>query len=146
MVQALLSRPAALVVLGVLALLVLAREAGLVTLPVPENRRLVPEDVQHKGRVLGPLQFGFEMGTGMRTYSPSAVPHLVLIASVLVVPFTGVIAMAVGWGLARWIMAAASIVHDDDGEWSLLWQRYARLLAVATTAGAITALALGLLS
>ena len=48
----------------------------------------MPEDVQHL-REWGALQFGFEMGTGMRTYSPSALPHLALAAVVLVAAVPG---------------------------------------------------------
>jgi len=71
--QALVPAPVRWAVFGVIALPVLLREAGVLTFAVPQNARLVPEDVQHL-REWGALQFGFEMGTGMRTYSPSALP------------------------------------------------------------------------
>ncbi|MDX3104766.1 hypothetical protein [Nonomuraea angiospora] len=143
-VQSLLPPAVRLVPLGLVALAVLLREAGVITLPVPENKRLVPEHVLHRGRVFGGVQFGFEMGTGMRTYSPSALPHLVLLAVLLAVPFSGALAAAAGFAAARWIMAAASIAHSDDGSWSALWSDNRRLLAVATAVAAIASLAAGL--
>lgn len=143
-VQGLIPEPVRLGLLGCAAIAVLLREVGLIRLPVPENKRLVPEHVLEKGRVLGPIQFGFEMGTGMRTYSPSAVPHLVLLALLLAVPLQGAMLAAAGWALARWIMAAASIAHSDEGEWTTLWKNHSRLLAVATALAAVAALVVGL--
>lgn len=139
--QALLPVTGRLGAVAVVGIAVLLREAGLIRLPVPENRRLVPEHVQTKGRIFGPIQFGFEMGTGMRTYSPSALPHLVLVAIVLVLPLAGAMAAGLGFAAARWIMAAASIWHSDDGAWTRIWLRNARLLAIALAGGTAAALA-----
>jgi hypothetical protein len=144
LVQALVPEQVRLGLLGGLALAVLLREAGLISLPVPENRRLVPEVVLQRGRMLGPIQFGFEMGTGMRTYSPSALPHLVLLAIVLAIPLPGAMLAAVGFAAARWIMAAASIGHSDAGEWSASWQAHKRFFAVSTTLAVLVSLAAGL--
>jgi hypothetical protein len=142
-VQSLLPPVVRLALLGLVAGAVLLRETGLIKLPVPENKRLVPEHVLQRGRVFGGIQFGFEMGTGMRTYSPSSLPHLVLVAIVLVVPFSGALAAAGGFAAARWIMAAASIAHSDDGSWSELWSSNRRVLAIATTLATIGSLAAG---
>ncbi|MEU5670074.1 hypothetical protein AB0B48_31390 [Micromonospora sp. NPDC049089] len=119
------------ILLGAIAAVILAREFGLVSFRIPENRRLVPESVTSRGPEVGGFQFGFEMGTGMRTYSPSALPHLLLIAILLVVPFIGALCLAFGFAVGRWIMAAGSVGYDEDGTWSLLWARYARLLVAA---------------
>jgi hypothetical protein len=144
LVQALVPEQVRLGLLGGLAIAVLLREAGLISLPVPENRRLVPEHVLHRGRTLGPVQFGFEMGTGMRTYSPSALPHLVLLAIVLAIPLSGAMLAAVGFAAARWIMAAASIGHSEAGEWTDAWKAHQRLLAVGTALAVLGALVVGL--
>jgi hypothetical protein len=144
LVQALLPLTVRLVVFGLLVLAVLLREAGLVVLPVPENKRLVPENVQHRGRVVGPIQFGFEMGTGMRTYSPSALPHLVLLGVLLVLPFSGALAAGIGFAAARWIMPAASIGYGGEGGWEDEWLANRRLLAMVTALATATALATGI--
>ncbi|WP_188187683.1 hypothetical protein [Nonomuraea sp. SYSU D8015] len=145
-VQALVPAPVRLGLLALLAAVVVLREFGLISVPMPENARLVPEHVVHKGRLAGGIQFGFEMGTGMRTYSPSAQPHLVLLAMLLALPWYGALAAATGFAFARWAMAAASIAHSDDGGWSDLWHANARVLAAATAVGTVTALTSGLLS
>jgi hypothetical protein len=120
--QLLLPAPVRWVLFGLPAVAVLARECGLVRFRVPENARLVPEDVQHL-RHWGALQFGFEMGTGMRTYSPSALPHLVLAAIVLVVPFGPAFAVAAGFASGRLAMPLLSNAWSDDGSWTELWSR-----------------------
>ncbi|MBY8871119.1 hypothetical protein K7640_04575 [Micromonospora sp. PLK6-60] len=93
----------------------------------------MPESVTYRGAELGAFQFGFEMGTGMRTYSPSALPHLVLAGLVLVVPFGGALLAAAGFALGRWVMAAASVHYDEDGYWSEVWDAHRRLLAGTLT-------------
>ena len=144
LIQALLPLPVRLLLFAALAGAVVLREAGLIRLPVPENKRLVPEDVQHRGKVVGPIQFGFEMGTNMRTYSPSALPHLVLLGVLLVVPFTGALAAGAGFAVARWLMPMASIGYGADGGWEDGWRTYRRQLAVATAVATVTAVATGI--
>ena len=118
--QALVPLPVRAALFGVGALVVLGREIGLWRFRVPENARLVPEDVQHHHH-WGALQFGFEMGTGMRTYSPSALPHLVLAAVVLVVPLPAAFAVAAGFAVGRWTMPVLSNAWSDDGGWTEVW-------------------------
>jgi hypothetical protein len=115
----------------IVVLAVFARELGVASFPIPENKRLVPESVTYRGAEAGGFQFGFEMGTGMRTYSPSALPHLVLAGIFLVVPFGGALLAAAGFALGRWAMAAASVGYDEDGSWSDVWAAHRRLLAMA---------------
>lgn len=142
--QLLVPAPVRWALFGLLALPVLARECGLVSFPVWQNARLVPEDVQHL-RQWGALQFGFEMGTGMRTYSPSALPHLALAAVVLVVPFGPALAVAAGFAAGRLAMPVLSNAWSDDGGWTEVWERAEPLvrpvLALAAV-GSATALAL----
>lgn len=139
-VQGLVPLPVRLTLLGLLAAAVLLREFGLVDFRVPENARLVPEHVLQRGPMLGGVQFGFEMGTGMRTYSPSSAPHLVLAAIVLALPWDGALVAGVGFAFARWLMAAASLGHSEDGGWSDTWLLHSRLLAAATALGAVGSL------
>lgn len=141
--QALVPAPVRGVMFGLIALAVVLRELGLVRFPVPQNARLVPEDVQHL-RQWGALQFGFEMGTGMRTYSPSALPHLVLIAVVLVVPFPAAFAVAAGFALGRLAMPLLSNSWSGDGDWTRVWGRSERVvrpvLALTATAALLVAM------
>jgi hypothetical protein len=142
--QVLLPAPVRGTLFGVAALAVLARECGLVRFPVPENARLVPERVQHL-RQWGALQFGFEMGTGMRTYSPSALPHLALLAVVLVVPFGPAFAVAAGFAAGRLAMPLLSNAWSDDGDWTAVWSRsepVVRPVLALATSGSLAALML----
>ncbi|MBW0106905.1 hypothetical protein [Pseudonocardia sp. KRD291] len=126
------------------ALAVLGREAGLWRFRVPENRRLVPERVQHL-REWGALQFGFEMGTGVRTYSPSALPHLCVAAVVLVLPFPGAFVLAAGFAAGRLAMPLLSNAYSDDGSWTEVWSRVellVRPLLAVTTVAALAVAAL----
>jgi hypothetical protein len=114
--QALIPAAVRAALIGVAALLVLGRELGLWRFAVPENARLVPEEVQHRAH-WGALQFGFEM----RTYSPSALPHLALAAVVLVVPLPVAPAVAVGFAVGRLAMPVLSNAWSDDGAWTEIW-------------------------
>lgn len=142
--QALVPAPVLRTLFGALALAVLGREAGLWRFRVPENRRLVPERVQHL-REWGALQFGFEMGTGTRTYSPSALPHLCVAATVLVLPFPGAFALAAGFAAGRLVMPVLSNAWSDDGDWTRVWARVepvVRPLLAVTTFAALAVAAL----
>ncbi|TWF74362.1 hypothetical protein FHX44_11242 [Pseudonocardia hierapolitana] len=137
--QALLPAPVRYALFGLVVVPVLLREVGLVRFPVPQNARLVPEDVQHLRR-WGALQFGFEMGTGMRTYSPSALPHLVLAAVLVVVPLPAAFALAAGFALGRLAMPLMAGAWSDDGSWTLVWARaehVVRPLLALTCAGSL---------
>ena len=138
--QALVPEPVRAAVFCLAALVVLGRELGVWRFPIPENARLVPEDVQHRGH-WGALQFGFEMGTGMRTYSPSALPHLALVAVVLVVPLPLAFAVAAGFAAGRWVMPVVSNAWSDDGGWSAVWssaEPVVRPVLAIACAGALT--------
>jgi hypothetical protein len=143
--QALLPAPVRYALFALVVVPVLLREIGVVRFAVPENARLVPEDVQHLRR-WGALQFGFEMGTGMRTYSPSALPHLVLAAVLLVVPLPAAFALAAGFALGRLAMPVLSNGWSDDGSWTQVWagaERVVRPLLALTCIGALTVAILG---
>lgn len=83
------------------------RLAGRVQLP--EARRQIPLEVFSGGLVRGAWRFGFEMGTGMRTYVPSWAPYVLVLALVLARPTLGqALLVALGFGLGR---AVPLLVH-----------------------------------
>ncbi|MCP2335829.1 hypothetical protein [Actinomadura rupiterrae] len=58
------------------AALAAARDIGLLKIPLPQNSRQIPQEVlMHRLRT-GTLQFGFEMGTGVRTYVSASSPYV----------------------------------------------------------------------
>jgi hypothetical protein len=143
--QALVPAPVRAVLAAVIGFVVLGRELGMWRFRVPENARLVPEEVQHRGQ-WGALQFGFEMGTGVRTYSPSALPHLVLAAVVLVVPLPAAFAAAAGFAAGRWAMPVLSNAWSDDGRWTELWSAAEPVVRPVLACACVGALAVATLT
>lgn len=76
------------------------RLAGVVTLP--EVRRQIPAEVFGGRLAKGAYRFGFELGTGMRTYAPSAAPYVLLLAVILSRPsLLGALLIGLAFGFAR---------------------------------------------
>ncbi len=108
-------------------------------LPLPQNARAVPQEIITSGTVSGPLQFGFEMGTGVRTFMPSGVPHIAAIGLLLTgSPLIGLVA-GVGFGLGRVAMTVTRGASPDPRGWDAHLFRTRRVLSSIT---ALTALAL----
>lgn len=82
--------------------------AGVISLP--EARRQIPSQVFTNGILRGAYQFGFEMGTGVRTYVPSIAPYILLLAVFLARPTLAVaITAGIGFGLGRAIPMMAQL-------------------------------------
>jgi hypothetical protein len=60
-------------------------ERGLFSgrISLPQAKRQIPAEVFGRGLVRGAFRFGFELGTGVRTYMTSPVPYLLLLAILL---------------------------------------------------------------
>ncbi len=117
-----------LTLMGVWFLVMAARELGFVHFAMPQNARLVPESVFRHGPVLGPWEFGWEMGTGVRTYVTSSLPYLLVpMIALFSTPLTAV-AAGVGFGLGRTLMTLMNVSYDDDGGWDDAWVRNQRTL------------------
>ncbi len=133
-------------VLGLVAVVVLGAEVCGRGLRLPQNARAVPVTVIHQGPVAGPLQFGFEMGTGLRTYMTSGAPHVLLVALVLLSgPLGGVVA-GLGFGLGRAMMTAARGAADTPREWDRTFSRQRRpvgLMCAAAVMLLVVSVALG---
>jgi hypothetical protein len=99
-------------VVALAAVPVLAAELGLLRLRLPQNARQVPQFVTGVP-FWGPLQFGAEMGTGMRTYSPSGLPHLVALALLLLGSWPTGLAAGVGFATGRALMTLGFLAAPD---------------------------------
>ncbi|MGI5163933.1 hypothetical protein ACQEU3_06210 [Spirillospora sp. CA-253888] len=71
----------ALIVL--VAALGVARELGWLAIPLPQNARQIPQEVLQFRLRRGSLQFGFEMGTGVRTYVSASSPYVLALGLLL---------------------------------------------------------------
>jgi hypothetical protein len=129
LVRAPLPAPARWAVVGAALCAVLLKESGALRLDLPENRRLVPESVFRLGRHLGPLAFGIEMGTGARTYLPSALPYAGAVAVLLLASAPAALCAGAGFGLGRALMTTANLGYSGDGSWDEQWLRRSRQLA-----------------
>jgi hypothetical protein len=100
------------VVLGFAAMAVL-RDTKVISFWLPQNSRQVPQEVLYRGMRSGALQFGFEMGTGVRTYVSASAPYVVAIALLLTRPSLAVaLATGVGFGTGR---AATALLRVASG-------------------------------
>lgn len=73
---------------------------GVVALP--EARRQIPAQVFGGSLARGAYRFGFALGTGMRTYVPSAAPYVLLLVVVLGrLSLLGAVIVGLAFGFAR---------------------------------------------
>jgi hypothetical protein len=115
-----------------------------VSFPLPQNARQVPQEVLTGQVARGSLQFGFEMGTGVRTYVSSTVPYVLAVALALTAPDIGaVLAAGLGFGAGRAAMPLSRHLSGDGELWDA--ELHARLRGIKLTAGTAVAVALAVL-
>lgn len=95
-----------------ISLLLIVREFGWVRFPLPQNARQVPQHVTMMG-VPGAVQFGTEMGTGMRTFSPTGLPHLLAVAILLLASWPHAILAGLGFAAGRALMVLSFVRSHD---------------------------------
>jgi hypothetical protein len=130
--------------LAALAVFVLAGEFGLHRVALPHRRAQVPASVVGVGAQSGALQFGFEMGTGVRTHMPSNLPYLPLAAVLLIATWPQALLAGAGFGLGRAWMALGRHYSRAPEWWDARWRRHGtrlrRVLAVALLVALVVAL------
>jgi hypothetical protein len=95
---------ARLIILAICAVVVWLTKEGPLRgrLRLPEAKRQIPAEVFGHGILRGAYRFGFELGTGVRTYVPSPAPYLVALVILLGgVPLGGALLIGLGYGLGR---------------------------------------------
>lgn len=124
--------------LAVLACLALLRDLGVVRFWMPENRRQVRQSVLRLRPLAGDIMFGFEMGTGARTYVPAASPYLIIL---VVVAFgDGVVpglATGAAFGLSRGLVIVDRSLHRNRAGWDSALEHNQRLLPLIGLATAV---------
>lgn len=106
------ARTAAILAIAALAV---ARETGLVTIPLPQNARQIPPEVLQTRLRRGSLQFGFELGTGVRTYVPASTPYVLALGLLLSRhPLTTTLAIGAAFGAGRALSATLTYLARDD--------------------------------
>jgi hypothetical protein len=124
----------ALGVVAAVAAVATARETGLVRFALPQNRRQVPQSVFYKGSRVAALQFGFEMGTGVMTYTTAAAPF---VAAAMLLLANGSwllpVVTGVGFGLGRAMMPLSRYLSATDDAWDDRLRRRTMLIAAVCT-------------
>ena len=84
-------------------LLLLARYGPVARfIPLPEARRQIPAEAVAGNATRGALRFGFELGTGVRTYVPALAPYLLALTILVGRPSLYLALLAgLGFGVAR---------------------------------------------
>ena len=97
-----------------LTLVVVAAELALRRLPLPQNPRQVPITIIDRGSREGAFQFGWEMGTGMRTFMPSVLPYLVLPYLLFGASAWQALLLGTAFGAGRAVMVVSRAYHSPD--------------------------------
>jgi hypothetical protein len=127
----------------VVAVLGVAREAGWIRIPMPQNARQIPQEVLRYRIRRGALQFGFELGTGVRTFVSASAPYVVALGLLLAHegPATTILT-GTGFGVGRAVTAAVRYA-SRHGDWDD--RRLIRMPAVAMGIAVTVLIALALL-
>jgi hypothetical protein len=128
------------------ALAAVARDAGWLRVPLPQNARQIPQQVLRRHLLRGTLQFGFELGTGVRTYVSSSAPYVLALA-VLVSGAPGV-ALALGCGFAagRALTPVLRLASGAPAAWDERLTARLRALTSLACAGIATAVVVAALT
>jgi hypothetical protein len=130
---------------GVLAIVVVGNDTRLFSVRLPQNGRQVPSSVIFDGGRLGALRFGFEMGTGMRTFMTSSLPHLAALTVALYAPWLYALLSGAAFGAGRAIMPLIRMASGDSEAWDRRFQvnqRPFRLLSLFAGTASVAAVAL----
>jgi hypothetical protein len=81
------------------------------------------------------------MGTGARTYLPSALPYGAGFAVLLLASAPAALCAGAGFGLGRALMTMSNLRYSTDNTWDAQWQvrsrQLAAMLALAFTASLV---------
>ena len=127
----------ALVVL--VAIGILLADFKVVRLSLPDPNRQVPRSIFERGRHFAAIQFGFELGSGVRTYISAGSPYLLALALLLLSPSYGVSMLAGAcFGLGRALIVGLRWrVRRTDGWGCLLSERLRWLPSVSALLAAV---------
>lgn len=117
----------------VLALVGVLRETGLVRIPLPQNARQIAREVLQRNVLRGALQFGFELGTGVRTFVSATAPYVVAFAILLAgMDFRTALATGLGFGLGRALTTWSRYLARDRTRWDRMLAERMRFVTVGS--------------
>ena len=127
--------------IAVLAVVVVGNETGVVRVPLPQNARQVPSAVIADGGRAGAWQFGFEMGTGLRTYMTSTLPHLAALTVALLASWPYALLAGAAFGAGRAVMPLVRIGWGDGADWDRRYREAGRPFRLLTMITVLLAVA-----
>lgn len=117
-----------LVLVVVAGLALVALDLLSPSLPLPQRRELIPQEVFGRGMARGGFRFGVEYGCGWRTLVPSAASYVAAAFVLLVVPPWGwAVALGAAFGLSRSLAVLVYVLVGAPG-WQAFLGRHSRLL------------------
>ncbi|WP_245997221.1 hypothetical protein [Streptomyces armeniacus] len=132
-------RHGAIVVAAVLALL---RDTDVLSFPMPQNARQIPQDVLQRDLMRGTLQFGFELGTGVRTYVSASAPYVIALGVLLTGGSVATpIAIGTGFALGRALSPVVRLASGDVEGWDMRLADRLTPVKVVICAATVVALA-----
>lgn len=85
---------------------------------LPQNRRQVRQSVVFDEHRTAAFMFGFELGTGARTYVTAAAPYLGAMALIATgAEFWSALAVGASFGFSRGAVGIDQLVSNDDERW-----------------------------
>jgi hypothetical protein len=103
---------------------------------LPESHRQIPAEVFGGSLLRGAYRFGFELGTGVRTYVPSPAPYILILAIVLArLSLANTLLVGLGFGLGRAIPLMLQVSATSQQRFS-----HEFLQGTSTVAPTVTAL------
>jgi hypothetical protein len=101
-----------------IALLGVLRELGLVRIRLPQNARQIAREVLQRHVLRGAFQFGFELGTGVRTFVSATAPYVVAFAILLAgLGLPAALAIGLGFGAGRALTTWSRYLARDSSAW-----------------------------
>ncbi len=93
---------AAMIAVGAIFIWLCERGPLSSRISLPQARRQIPAEVFGRGLARGAFRFGFELGTGVRTYIPSPAPYILFLTILFGhLTLASALCVAVGFGLGR---------------------------------------------
>jgi hypothetical protein len=107
-----------------IAFLAIGHDTQRVDVAFPQCHRQVPTTIFQRSPRSAALQFGFEMGTGVRTYLSAATPFVVAALLLVSAPaLYSALATGAGFGVGRASTAAARALSGGRQQWDVLLAR-----------------------
>lgn len=121
------------IVVGI-GILAVGDDIGMWRLPRPQTSRQIPRDVFYAPETAAAVRFGFELGTGVRTFLTATSPYVLAVAVLLVgESLLSAVLAGAAFGLGRFLMPLCRALSSDGERWDDLLARRLRVIVVVSS-------------